>query len=94
MSRSILLACVCAAALAGCGRTIVREERVVEQPVYTPPATVVEHPAVVVPETVATAPAACALAGNAYSSGTFSCQNTFEYRCNNGVWERVAGSSC
>ena len=93
MNRSILVACACAAALAGCGRTIVREERVVEQPVYTP-STVVEHRAIVVPETVATAPAACDLSGNLYSSGTYSCQGTYEYRCTNGVWERVAGSSC
>ncbi len=92
MSRSILVAGLCAVALAGCGRTIVRE-RVVEQPVITPAPAVVERP-VVVPETIVTAQAACPLAGNAYSSGTLSCQSGYEYRCRNGVWERIAGTSC
>lgn len=93
MNRSILVACLCAAALAGCGRTIVREERVVEQPVVTPaPALVERH--VVVPETVAVAPAACALAGNSYSSGTLSCQAGAEYRCTNGVWEPTYRAAC
>jgi len=89
MNRSILVACLCAAALAGCGRTIVREERVVEQPVPAPSATVVAPPAVAL-----ASPAACGLSGNLYASGTLSCQGTYEYRCNNGVWQRIEGSSC
>lgn len=93
MNRSILVACVCAAALAGCGRTVIREERVVEQPVATPAPAVVEHH-IVVPETVAVAPAACVLAGNSYSSGTLSCQSGSEYRCSNGVWEPTYRGAC
>jgi hypothetical protein len=93
MNRSILVACVCAAALAACGRTIVREERVVEQPVVTPAPAVVEHH-IVVPETVAVAPAACVLGGNSYSNGTLSCQSHSEYRCTNGVWEPTARGAC
>ncbi|HSN20943.1 MAG TPA: hypothetical protein VLS49_09705 [Usitatibacter sp.] len=92
MNRTILVTCFCAAALAGCGRTIVREERVVEQPVVTRE-TVVERPAVT-REAIVAAPAACSLAGYAYSSGTMSCQAGYEYRCRDGVWERIAGSSC
>ena len=89
MNRSILAACMCAAGLAACGRTIIREERVVEQPVITPAPTVVERPTVTLAE-----PPACVLAGNAYSSGTLSCQGGYRYRCSNGAWERIAGSYC
>ena len=93
MNRSILVSCLCAAALAGCGRTIVREERVVEQPVLTPAPAVVEHP-IVVPNTIATGPAACTIGSLAYASGTLSCQSGYEYRCSDGVWERVPGLAC
>ena len=84
MNRTILVAaCVCAAALAGCGRTYVREEKVVERPVYTP------APAVAI-----ASPQACTYGGNLYATGSMSCQGTYEYTCSNGVWERIPGSTC
>ena len=90
MNRPILVACLCAAALASCGRTVVREERVVEkQPVVTRE-TVIEHPADTV---VATVPA-CTLGGATYSSGTLSCQAGYQYVCRDGAWNRIGGSSC
>lgn len=93
MSRSILVAVFCAAALAGCGRTVVREERVVERPVVSHE-TVVERPAVTTREALVAAPAGCSLGGAAYTSGTLSCQAGYQYVCRDGAWERIAGSSC
>jgi hypothetical protein len=90
MKRTLFVACLSVVALAGCGRTVVRETEVVREPVVTRE-TVIEQPA---PETIVTGPAACAFAGNAYSTGTFSCQAGYQYQCNDGVWERVANTSC
>lgn len=92
MKRSILVACLCAAALAGCGRTVVRETVVEKQPVVTRE-TVVERPTVT-RETIVQAPASCSLGVDAYSSGTLSCQAGYEYRCNNGTWERIPNRAC
>jgi len=92
MSRYILVAGLCAAALAGCGRTVVREERVVERPVVQRE-TVVERPAVT-RETVVAGPIACSMAGIPYATGTLSCQAGYEYRCRDGVWERIENSAC
>jgi hypothetical protein len=90
MNRPILIACLCAAAVASCGRTVVREERVVEkQPVVTRE-TVVERPAETI---VATAPS-CSLGAAVYSSGTLSCQAGYQYVCRDGAWNRIPGSSC
>ena len=89
MNRSILVAFVCAAGLAACGRTIIREERVVEQPVSTPAPTIVERPAVAI-----AAPSECTIAGSLYASGTLSCQGGYQYRCTSGAWERIPGSYC
>ena len=90
MKRSIFVACLCAAVLAGCGKTVVRET-VVERPIVKE--TVIERPAVT-RETIVTAPASCALGGTAYATGTLSCQAGLHYRCNNGAWERIPGSMC
>lgn len=92
MSRSILVVVLCAAALASCGRTVVREERVVERPVVSRE-TVVERPAVT-RETIVAAPAGCALGASAYASGTLSCQAGFQYVCRDGAWEHISGSTC
>ena len=89
MKRSIFVAFLCAAALAGCGRTVIRE---VQTPVVTRE-TVVERPAVT-RETIVAGPASCSLGVSAYSSGTLSCQSGYEYRCNDGVWERIGNSAC
>jgi hypothetical protein len=80
MTRTLLLASLCIVTLAGCGRTVVRE-------------TVVERP-VVQREVVVAAPAACTLGGIAHASGTLSCQAGYNYRCNNGLWERIPNSLC
>lgn len=92
MSRSILVAVLCTAALAGCGRTVIREERVVEQPVVSRE-TVVATPTVT-RETVVAAPSACALGNGVFTTGTLSCQAGYQYVCRNGAWERIAGSAC
>jgi hypothetical protein len=97
MNRSILLASLCAATLAGCGHTVYRETVVEKQPVVTRE-TVVERPAptretvIAVPAT--TTAAACSLGVAAYSAGTLSCQSGYQYQCVNGVWEPVPGGSC
>ncbi len=80
MTRSIIVACLCVAALAGCGRTIVRE-------------TVVERP-VIASAPIVTAPASCSLGSTAYTSGSLSCQAGVQYRCNNGAWEPLPRSYC
>ena len=92
MSRSIVVAVFCVAALAGCGRTVVREERVVEKPVVTRE-TVVERPAIT-REAIVAAPAGCSLGGALYASSTLSCQAGYQYLCRDGAWERIAGSTC
>ncbi len=91
MTRSIFVACLGAVVLAGCGKTVVRET-VVERPVVTRE-TVVERPAVT-REMIVAAPASCSLGSTFYSSGSLSCQGSYQYRCNNGVWERISGSYC
>lgn len=96
MRRSIIVTCLFAATLAGCGRTLVKET-VVERPVAAPapavvaapaPATTVIEQPVVTREAIVTAPASCTLGTAAYSSGTLSCQAGFQYMCSNGVWQR------
>ena len=86
MTRTLLIAGLCAVTVAGCGRTVVRET-VVERPVRE---TVIERPAVA----LAAPLASCSLGGAAYASGSLSCQASFQHRCNNGVWERIPGSYC
>jgi hypothetical protein len=68
---------------------VVRETVVEKQPVVTRE-TVIEHPA----ETVVATVPACTFAGSAYTSGTLSCQAGYQYVCRDGVWNRIAGSSC
>jgi len=92
MTRFIFVACLCGAALAGCGRTLVRET-VVERPVVQREA-VIERPAVVSPAIVAAPAPSCGLGMAAYSSGTLSCQSGNQYQCINGAWERIANSTC
>ena len=94
MTRPILVTCLCIVALAGCTRTV--RETVVERPVVHE--TVVEKPVlretVVERPTIATAPMACSYGGIAYSNGALSCQSSYQYRCNNGTWDKVPGSYC
>lgn len=92
MKRSIFVACLCAVALAGCGRTIVRET-VVERPVVAAPATVIERQ-VVTPERIAAGPASCTLGSSVLASGSLSCQAGDQYVCSNGRWERIRNSTC
>ena len=87
MTRSILVTGLCVLALAGCGRTIVRET-VVEKPVVRE--TVIERPAVA----LAVPPASCMLGGAGYATGSLSCQAGYQYRCNAGAWERIPNSYC
>lgn len=98
MTRNLLVASLCVAALAGCSRTVIREQVVEKEPVVNPPTvtreTIVERPTVTRETIVATTPAACSLAGTAYAHGTLSCQAGYEYRCRNGVWERIPGNVC
>jgi hypothetical protein len=93
MTRSILVIGICAAALAGCGRTLVRET-VVEKPVAAPATTIVERPVIQRPATIATVPANCSIGSAAYTSGTLSCQAGYQYVCRDGAWERIPGTSC
>jgi hypothetical protein len=92
MTRFILVTGLCAVALAGCGRTLVRETVVEKQPIVQRE-TVVERPAVT-REAIVAGPASCTLGAAAYSDGTLSCQAGYEYRCMNGAWARIAGSAC
>ena len=90
MTRTLFVTCLCAATLAGCGRTIVREtivELFFESSVVRE--TVIERPTVAL-----TAPASCTMGGMAYASGTLSCQGGYQHRCNNGGWERIPGTYC
>jgi hypothetical protein len=93
MKGTIALLVVSGAALTAC------TTRVIERPVPAGPS-VVTTPAIserVVergPAAAAgsTAPAACTWASQSYSSGAVSCQDHYEYRCNNGSWERTANA--
>lgn len=91
MRRSILVACLSAVTIAGCGRTLIRET-VVEKPASTP-TTVIERP-VVPSEAVVAAPASCSLGASVYASGSLSCQAGNEYLCSNGMWERMPHTAC
>jgi hypothetical protein len=90
MTRPILVTCLCVVAIAGCTRTV--RETVVERPVVREQ--VVERPVVVERQTIATAPLSCSYGGVGYASGSLACQSGYQYRCNAGVWERIAGSYC
>ena len=90
MKGTITLLLVSGAALTAC------TTRVIERPVPSAPS-VVTTPAIserIVergPAAAAgsTAPAACTWASQAYSSGALSCQESTQFRCNNGSWERT-----
>ena len=88
MTRSILVAGLCIVALAGCGRTIVRET-VVEKPVVTE--RVIERPAVAI---ATPQPASCMLERDNFASGSTSCQAGIQYRCENGAWTRIPNGYC
>ena len=64
------------------------KETVVERPVVEKQ-TVIERP---VPAAGGTIAPACTWAGTAYSEGALSCQNSQQFRCNNGAWNRTLGS--
>ena len=93
MKGTITLLLVSGAALTAC------TTRVIERPVPSAPS-VVTTPAIserIVergPAAAAgsTAPAACTWASQAYSSGALSCQESTQFRCNNGSWERTANA--
>jgi hypothetical protein len=97
MYRSLLLASLSVAALAGCGHTTYRETVVEKQPIVTRE-TVVERPTIAPPaSTVVAVPTTgpgCALNTAAYGNGTLSCQAGMQYQCINGVWQPLSGSSC
>ena len=83
MKRSIILAFVGVAALAGCGSEP-KQPTVVEKPVY-----------IAVPQAAAagsTSAPACVYASQAYSQGSISCQDRNQYRCDNGVWSRTTNA--
>ncbi len=92
MKRSIFIFSLLIVALAGWGRTVVRET-VVERPVVTRE-TMVETAPPVTREVIVAGPAACSLAGTGYSHGSISCQAGYQYRCRDGSWERVPNSIC
>jgi hypothetical protein len=79
MKKTIALALVATAVLAGCSRPVVKET-IVERPVYVDRAAA-----------GATAPA-CTYASQSYSHGAISCQDRNQYRCDNGVWNRTANA--
>jgi hypothetical protein len=80
MKKTIALALVATAGLAGCSRPVVKET-IVERPVYVDRAAAAG----------ATAPA-CTYASQSYSHGAISCQDRNQYRCDNGVWNRTANA--
>ena len=94
MRATIALLVVSGAVLAAC------TTRVIERPVPSAPS-VVTTPAIserVVERSQqagsgATSPAACTWASQAYSSGALSCQESTQFCCNNGTWERT-GFGC
>ena len=65
-------------------------ETVVERPVVEKQ-TVIERP-VPVPAAGSTVAPSCAYGGTAYSDGALSCQNSQQFRCSNGTWNRTFGS--
>jgi len=86
MKRSIALAFIATAVLAGCSRPVVRETVVERQPVFVnPPATVVT-PA---PAAAGASAPSCTYASQAYSHGSVSCQDRAQFRCDNGIWART-----
>lgn len=84
MNRSIVLASVCIAAVAGCTHTVVREHVVEKQPIVQRE-TVVAPPA----QTIIASPATCSYHGTPYASGALSCQSGYQYLCRDGVWDRA-----
>ena len=94
MKGTIALLVVSGAALLGC------TTRVIERPVPSGPS-VVTTPAIserVVERAPAAAagsstPSACTWASQSYSSGAVACQESAQYRCNAGTWERT-GLGC
>jgi hypothetical protein len=93
MKTPILLACILALPLAGCGgrSTYVKEEKVIEkQPVVTKEREVIIEKQVAPTEIVVEKPVpslrSCTYGAAAYSHGSLSCQVGYEYRCSDGTW--------
>ena len=78
---SIALILVAAGALSACSRPVVKEKE-----------TVIERPVVVAPATGAAAgatSASCTYQAQTYTHGARSCQQSAEWVCTNGAWQRT-----
>jgi hypothetical protein len=102
MKLATLLVPVFALSVAGCGSETVKEtkETVVEKPVpstatvVVPPTvtkeTIVEQPSLnreIVVERTVPALRSCSYLSTPYSHGSISCQNGYQYRCDDGTWD-------
>ena len=81
MKRVIALMFIPALLLGGCSRPVVKET-VVERPVVVP-APVVSTPA------AGSTSAACVYQAQSYTHGARSCQQSAEWVCTNGAWQRT-----
>ena len=102
MKTSLLLVTLLSLAVAGCGRTMVKEtviekqatapvvqerkEVIVQQPVVTREVVVERQP-------LSTSPRYCAYSQALFATGTHSCQNGQRMLCDDGLWLN-RGMSC
>lgn len=91
MKSPIILVPILVLAVAGCGRTVVKEskETVVEKPVVSREV-IIEKPTVsreVVVERSTPAARTCTYGSTNYSHGSLSCQGGYQFRCSDGTWE-------
>ena len=77
---SIALILIAAGALSACSRPVVKEkETIVERPVVVAPA----------PAASGATSASCVYQAQTYTHGARSCQQSAEWVCNNGAWQRT-----
>jgi hypothetical protein len=75
--KTVALMFISAVIVTGCSRPVVKE-------------TIVERPVVLDRGAASGATAAaCTYASQAYSHGSVACQDRYQYRCENGVWNRT-----
>ena len=82
MKRVIALMFIPALMLAGCSRPVVKET-VVERPVVVP------APVVTSPAAAGSTAGACVYQAQSYTHGARSCQQSAEWVCTNGAWQRT-----
>ena len=76
MKRTIALMFASAVVVTGCGSPAPKE-------------TVIERPVFVDKAAAGSTAMSCTYASQAYSQGAVSCQDRYQYRCENGIWNRT-----